>query len=111
MKKVFGLTIIALLIFSCSDKKKEIIGKWTDDSQYGVATIIIYRKGNTIYLENRYGNAISGTKEMTAKEVEGQLRYIEKEGGDLEKYYVINSHNNLEVYDDQGVIRTFKRKE
>ncbi|MBL4657279.1 MAG: hypothetical protein JKX73_04710 [Flavobacteriales bacterium] len=109
MKKVYALLIIALMIFSCSNYRKEIIGKWINNSKYGVATITMYQKGDAFYLENSYQGKITGTKELTTKEVEKQLRYVEKDGGDLANYYVIDDQKSLRIYNDQGIINTCRK--
>lgn len=71
MKKAYGLIVIALLTFSCSDDKKEIIAKWIDDSALGVSTITIYQIDNMIYLENWNLGRRSGKKELTKEERKG----------------------------------------
>lgn len=107
MKKVYGLIIIALLTFSCSDSKKEIIGKWIDSSQHGT-TMIIYREGNSVYVENKYGQQTNSIQELTEEKVGVKLRYVEKEGGDLAKSYVIDP-DHLRVYNDQGLIMSYRK--
>ena len=108
--KILGTTIEeekALLVNS-SNYSGEIIGKWLDEAPYVGATYTLYKKDSKILMSCKFKDGSSSEKEMIQKSQSGRLRFEERRGNSFGEYYLVDSTGNLDVYDTQGLIRTFR---
>ena len=113
MRQIITITFVALLTFSCSEDKREIIGEWIEDSSSHRSEIVIFQKGIQIYSEAKYRGEALGANEITVVTINGEKRFVENVGDDIGKdkrFYTIDSHGNLVVYYNEEKIKTMVQK-
>ena len=79
----------------------EIVGKWREE-QYTSANYVIYKKDKKTFIKTIYKNGQTSEEELTEKKVKGGIRYDYKEGGYNGEYFVLNSNDGLEFYNNEN---------
>lgn len=79
----------------------EIVGKWREE-QYTSANYVIYKKDKKTFIKTIYKNGQTSEEELTEKKVKGGIRYDYKEGGYNGEYFVLNSNDALEFYNNEN---------
>lgn len=79
----------------------EIFGVWLSEwgSYYKLTG---FRIGRKTFIESRYIDGTSRTREFSSKRVAGKSVLIYGEGMDFGEYFVINSDGDLEFWGDDG---------
>lgn len=78
-----------------------IIGKWQDTRPLAECTMIIYKKGNKIFMKSTYGDGSSSDDEFIKKNYKGKIRYEQKVNKHSE-YFLIEGNGNLGMYGNDG---------
>ena len=70
------------------------------------AIITISRDSGVLTMDWRFQDGSGLTREVVESAVSGQRRFEETERNDFGEYYVIDAQGNLEIYDQDGFLRT-----
>jgi len=82
----------------------EIVGRWFDESPYGGGDITIFRKKGKSYIDASWGQY-----ELNEKKSSLGRRFDKKEGSPSGDHWIIDSDENLQIRDEDGLIRTAKK--
>ncbi|MDH6304357.1 hypothetical protein M2459_001089 [Parabacteroides sp. PF5-5] len=77
------------------------IGRWTGNLIGHGVELIIYKKGNKLFLKRTFSDGSGGEDELIVKKINGTSRYYYKDKDRRYEYYVIKN-GALLVYDDLG---------
>ncbi len=91
------------------DPSREVIGSWLDESPYLGCKVTIFRQNGKLFMENTYKDGSSGKKEIVEK-LSGKVRtFRRKEGSSVGEFYLIDKQDNLQLWDEEGIITTAKK--
>ncbi len=91
------------------DPSREVIGIWLDESLFGMGNrITIFRQNRKLFMENMYTDGSSGKKEIVEKSSGRGRRFQRKEGSSVGEFYLIDNQGNLQLWDEEGIIKTAK---
>lgn len=106
------LWIVMLLITlgALSAGAEEVIGEWVDTLGSFEQKIVIFSSNGTLY--RRSTNNFGGKSTTTLREVSPasrQQRRFEEMDSCCQQFFAINSNGDLDLYDEDGFIRTARR--
>lgn len=90
---------------------REIIGRWLDESPYVGSRITIFREGGKLYIEQKFKDGSSHKIELFEKRSPLGRRFDKLEGSRFGDHWVLDSHGNLQMRDNDGLIATAKKIE
>ncbi len=110
MKLVVHLSMFMIALAACEPSNTaangDVMGKWRDERPLGFgATITMYRDAESILMEWKFDDGSVLRRELIEKLVSGERRLEEMGGSSFGEYYIIDSKNNLRLYDVDGLIR------
>ncbi|MFH1374955.1 MAG: hypothetical protein ABII79_14320 [bacterium] len=90
---------------------RKVIGRWLDESPYVGSRITIFREGGKLYIEQKFKDGSSLKMELLEKRSPLGRRFDKLEGSSTGDHWVIDSHGNLQMRDNDGLIETAKKIE
>lgn len=90
---------------SSDNSSREVIGRWLDDGGFSDNRLILFRKDGDLRVEQTYGDGSSRVMEVVEKQ-SSRGRRIERKNDDTVDYWLIDESGNLQIRDDEGLIRT-----
>ncbi len=104
---VIGLTLKEekRLKNSAKNSNRNEIGSWVTESLPGILTI--YKKEMSYFLEWRFNDGSKLNRELIKKSSPRGIRF-ERKNKFRGEYYIVNNINNLESWDEMGLISTSK---
>ncbi len=104
---ILGLTVEEEQVHQKRKYKTEerCIGKWVDEALPAIVTICHENDGLRMDWKLTRGNGAIIKMEVIENTVGGQVRFQEKKNNINGEYYVIDSQDNLNLYDNDGFIR------
>lgn len=102
------LSFLLMISAGAFSGANEIIGKWTVGGE-APHTKILRRQNDILVLEERFGDGSSQTLAVESRSVESGARIDFLESRSDGNYYIINNAGDLEDWDSEGLIRTYKR--
>ncbi len=87
----------------------EVIGNWLDDSLYVGGRVTIFRENGKLFLERKYKDGSSETKELVEKPSSRGRTFQKKEGSRFREFWLIDTQGNLQLWDEEGIITTARK--
>lgn len=91
------------------DDGKQIVSKWVDDRPYIGATLTIYEKNGSTYLESVYPDNSSSNEEVKISKGKQRRKVETVEENGFGEYFVINNEGSLEFWSSNGNYYTAKK--
>lgn len=86
---------------------EKVVGRWLDEG-FSSSRLVLIHKDDNLFMEQTYEDGSSRTMKVIEKE-SSLGRRIERVDSDLGDFWIINSNGNLEIRDDEGIIRTAQK--
>lgn len=91
------------------DPSRDVIGNWLDETLYMGRRITIFHQNDKIFMESVYYDGSSGKEEIVEK-LSGKDRiFRKKERNSFGEFYLVDSQDNLQLWDQEGLISTAKK--
>ena len=91
------------------EKSKEVIGIWIDEGPGIAGKITMWRDKGTVILQYELkGGGTLKKREMLESKKSGLRKYTQKGDNQFGEYFVIDGSGNLNIYDDEGLVKTLK---
>ncbi len=85
---------------------REIVGSWIDETPGVAGRITIFREARKLYIETRFKDGSNLKEELIEKKSGERRRFDKLEGSEFGDHWIIDSNGNLQVRDNEGLIRT-----
>ena len=85
----------------------EIVGQWLDE--IASSRITIFREGGKLYGERMFADGSSHKKELVEKRSPLGRRFDQVDAATAGDHWILDSRGNLQLHDNDGLIRTAKR--
>ncbi len=92
-----------------NNPSREVIGSWLDETPYMGRRITIFRQNGKLFMENVWYDGSSSKKEIVEKLSGRKRTFRRKEGNSVGEFYLIDSQDNLQLWDQEGLISTAKK--
>ena len=89
--------------------KREMVGRWLDEIPYASSRITIFHEGGKLYVERKFTDGSSLKKELVEKRSPLGRRFDQVGGATAGDHWILDSRGNLQLHDNDGLIRTGKR--
>ena len=89
--------------------KREIVGRWLDEIPYASSRITIFHEGGKLYVEQKFTDGSSLKKELVEKRSPLGRRFDQVGGATAGDHWILDSRGNLQLHDNDGLIRTAKK--
>jgi len=109
--KVQGLTVEQERAFKqlSDDPSREVVGNWLNDRPFIGNRTTIFRQDGKLFIEKTYTDGSIGKEELTKSESPLGQCFERVEGSDFGDHWILDSKGNLQLWDKEGLIATFKK--
>ena len=107
--KILGLSTEEEKKFSAVPANREIVGQWLDEIPYASSRITIFHEGGKLYVEQMFADGSSHKKELVEKRSPLGRRFDQVDAATAGDHWILDSRGNLQLHDNDGLIRTAKR--
>lgn len=87
---------------------RKVIGAWLDERPFMRNRVTIFRKNREVFMKKEYEDGSNDTVQLIEKESPLGQRFDEVGGSAAGEHWVIDSNDNLQLRDDEGMITTMK---
>jgi len=91
------------------DPSREVIGSWLDESLYIGGRVTIFSQSGKLFLERKYKDGSTETKELVERPSGRGRTFQRKEGSSVGEFWLIDNQGNLQLWDKEGIITTAKK--
>jgi hypothetical protein len=111
--RILGLTSEQehALVGEPTPSNREVIGRWLDEGPFLGGRITIFREHGKLYMELKFQDGTGLTKEVVENRSSLGRRFHWAEDSSSGDHWVIDGRGNLQVRDNEGLIKTAKRIE
>ena len=88
---------------------RDIVGRWLDEAPLVGGRITIFVEGKGLYLEQAYKDGSAGKQGLVEKMTPLGRRFDNVEGSSHGDHWVLGSDGNLQLRDNEGLIRTARK--
>lgn len=104
MKKL--IVLLALVMFATSAMAQTILGVWYDN--LAKQKLMLIRSGTDYYMQSKFTSGNIRTENLVKVVTPRGVAYAIS-GSDAGEFYMIDSNNNLGLWDEQGLIDTIRQ--
>ena len=106
--RILGLTVEQeqVLVSQPATANRELIGSWIDEAPFVGSRIEIFHEDGGLYLEETFGNGSSRRKALLETGSQLGRRFDETERSSSGDHWIIDARGNLQLRDNDGLIRT-----
>jgi len=87
------------------DQSRDVVGVWFDEIIGRIITI--YHKNGKLLIEMVYKDGSKSEEEMIESQISSGRKFVAAENPRFGEYWLLKSDGTLQVFDDEGLIRTY----